>query len=81
MIKKAQTINYDNKGLLGIKSKYEEDIHINGHSSVWGSYWHFHFGWGYRCCLSFNRNAKCRGEESKKETIKREYEYELQIKK
>ena len=28
------------KGILGVKSKYEEDVFENGHSSVWGSYWH-----------------------------------------
>merc|ERR1712241_1219743 len=29
-----------------IKSKYEEDIHPNNHTSVWASYWK-DFQWGY----------------------------------
>lgn len=65
--------SHNNKGLIGIKSKYEEDVHSNGHSSVWGSYWHNHFGWGYKCCYSFDKRSKCRGEEGKVETIKTEY--------
>ena len=70
----------DNRGILGVVSKYEEDIHENGHSTVWGSYWHPVLGWGYRCCFSFDKKGKCRGEESKVETIKKEYELELQAK-
>ena len=72
--------SFEVKGILGIKSKYEEDVYVNGHSSVWGSYWHPHFGWAYRCCYSFDRNSKCKGEDGKKETIKKEYDYELRIK-
>lgn len=49
----------DSRGLTGIRSKYEEDVHTNGHTSVWGSYWHKHFGWGYRCCYSYDKNSQC----------------------
>mmetsp|Transcript_29289 Transcript_29289/g.56599 ORF Transcript_29289/g.56599 Transcript_29289/m.56599 type:complete len:693 (+) Transcript_29289:311-2389(+) len=36
------------KKRLPIPCKYEEDIHINGHTSVWGSYFHKGaFKWGY----------------------------------
>lgn len=35
-----------------IRSKYEEDIYINNHTSVWGSYWK-DGQWGYKCCHSF----------------------------
>jgi pre-mRNA-processing factor SLU7 len=35
-----------------IKSKYEEDVYINNHTSVWGSYWRGG-QWGYKCCHSF----------------------------
>jgi hypothetical protein len=44
---------------------------------VWGSYWHPILGWGYKCCFSFDKNAKCKGEEGKIETIKIEYEIEI----
>jgi pre-mRNA-processing factor SLU7 len=42
-------MNYrDGKG----KSKYEEDVLINNHISVWGSWWNETLGWGYACCHS-----------------------------
>jgi hypothetical protein len=39
------------RGLTGVKSKYDEDVFENGHTSVWGSYWSPNIGWGYRCCF------------------------------
>ncbi len=41
----------DMRGLTGVKSKYDEDVFENGHTSVWGSYWSPNIGWGYRCCF------------------------------
>lgn len=37
---------------LCFRSKYEEDVLINNHTSVWGSYWK-DGQWGYKCCHSF----------------------------
>ncbi|KAL6990305.1 hypothetical protein U1Q18_049777 [Sarracenia purpurea var. burkii] len=31
------------------RSKYEEDVYINNHTCVWGSWWKDH-QWGYKCC-------------------------------
>ncbi|KAK4408143.1 Pre-splicing factor SLU7 [Sesamum angolense] len=42
------------------KSKYEEDVYINNHTSVWGSWWKDH-QWGYRCCQQTVRNSYCTG--------------------
>ncbi|CAI2169863.1 625_t:CDS:2 [Funneliformis geosporum] len=42
------------------KSKYEEDVYINNHISVWGSFW-ADGRWGYKCCLSFIKNSYCTG--------------------
>ncbi|KAH6798632.1 Pre-mRNA splicing Prp18-interacting factor [Perilla frutescens var. frutescens] len=42
------------------KSKYEEDVHINNHTSVWGSWWKDH-QWGYKCCHQTVRNSYCTG--------------------
>ncbi|KAJ8765184.1 hypothetical protein K2173_011444 [Erythroxylum novogranatense] len=42
------------------KSKYEEDIWINNHTSVWGSWWKDH-QWGYKCCKQTIRNSYCTG--------------------
>ncbi|KAH9631837.1 hypothetical protein HF086_000661 [Spodoptera exigua] len=39
------------------KSKYEEDVLINNHTSVWGSYWR-DGQWGYKCCHSFIKAGK-----------------------
>ncbi|KAJ8961602.1 hypothetical protein NQ314_005919 [Rhamnusium bicolor] len=44
-----------------IRSKYEEDVYINNHTSVWGSYWKGG-QWGYKCCHSFVKNSYCLGE-------------------
>lgn len=47
-----------------IKSSYEEDVLINNHTSVWGSFWQ-HGNWGYKCCHSFIKNSYCVGESGK----------------
>ncbi|EDV20114.1 Pre-mRNA-splicing factor SLU7 [Trichoplax sp. H2] len=43
-----------------IRSKYEEDILINNHKTVWGSYWK-DGRWGYACCHSFIKMSYCTG--------------------
>ncbi|XP_011167880.1 pre-mRNA-splicing factor Slu7 [Solenopsis invicta] len=48
-----------------IRSKYEEDVHPNNHTSIWGSYWQ-DGKWGYKCCYSFIKNSYCTGEAGKK---------------
>lgn len=42
------------------KSKYEEDVFANNHTSVWGSWWK-DFQWGYKCCKQTIRNSYCTG--------------------
>ncbi|KAH1023881.1 pre-mRNA-splicing factor Slu7 [Dendroctonus ponderosae] len=44
-----------------INSKYAEDVSINNHTSVWGSYWKGG-RWGYKCCHSFIMNSYCLSE-------------------
>ncbi|XP_050316189.1 pre-mRNA-splicing factor Slu7 [Anthonomus grandis grandis] len=41
-----------------VMSKYEEDVYINNHTSVWGSYWEGG-QWGYKCCRSFLKHSYC----------------------
>lgn len=70
----AQTENYVEYSRSGkvvkgqekpvIRSRYEEDILINNHKSVWGSYWH-NGQWGYNCCYSFIKNSYCVGESGR----------------
>lgn len=67
----AQTENYveysrDGQLLHGqeqkmvARSKYEEDVYRNNHTSVWGSYWE-NGEWGYACCKQTVRNSYCTG--------------------
>ncbi|CAG8449152.1 7282_t:CDS:10 [Diversispora eburnea] len=70
----AQTENYVEYSRTGrvikgqerakAKSKYEEDVFLNNHTSVWGSYW-ADGNWGYKCCRSFIKNSYCTGYEKK----------------
>lgn len=64
----AQTENYteysrDGRIIKGaekqiIRSRYEEDVYINNHTAVWGSFWKAG-EWGFKCCHSFIRNSWC----------------------
>lgn len=44
--------------------RYEEDVLVNNHTSVWGSYWS-KGQWGYACCHQFVKNSYCIGEKGK----------------
>lgn len=45
------------------KTKYEEDMYANNHTSVWGSYFsRATKQWGFNCCHSCLRNSYCTGE-------------------
>lgn len=44
------------------KSKYEEDVFMNGHNTVWGSYFHIGaFRWGYADDHSLMKSSYCTG--------------------
>lgn len=43
------------------RSKYEEDVYVNNHTSVWGSFWE-NGQWGYACCHSTIKNSYCVGK-------------------
>ena len=46
------------------KSKYQEDVYVNGHTSVYGSF--FQQGrWGYKCCGALQKQAYCTGAASR----------------
>lgn len=42
------------------RSIYEEDVYINNHTTIWGSFWNAG-RWGYKCCKSFIKNSYCVG--------------------
>jgi len=48
------------RGKVAPRSKYVEDEHPNGHSSVWGSYFDRNtMTWGYACCKAATYSAYC----------------------
>ncbi|MCL7046135.1 hypothetical protein MKW94_017258 [Papaver nudicaule] len=60
-------VEYDRAGRIikGIemaitRSKYEEELYINNHTTVWGSWWKAH-QWGYKCCKQMIKNSYCTG--------------------
>jgi len=54
------------KTMVNLKSKYEEDVCINGHTTVWGSYFHKGaFMWGYSDDHSLMNNSYCTGSNGR----------------
>eukprot|EP00123_Amoebidium_parasiticum_P007998 comp18511_c0_seq1/m.19907 comp18511_c0_seq1/g.19907 ORF comp18511_c0_seq1/g.19907 comp18511_c0_seq1/m.19907 type:complete len:528 (-) comp18511_c0_seq1:78-1661(-) len=51
------------------KTKYEEDVVLNNHREVWGSYW-CDGQWGFACCYSTIKNSYCVGEAGKRARMK-----------
>ncbi|KAH8686047.1 putative mRNA splicing protein [Tricladium varicosporioides] len=70
VIESERYVEYDESGRIKgapkviAKSKYPEDVLINNHTSVWGSWWS-NFQWGYACCHSMVKNSYCTGEAGK----------------
>lgn len=66
-------VEYDRHGRVikgapkvSVKTKYEEDVFINNHSSVFGSYYNrARATWGYKCCHSSLKNSYCTGDKGK----------------
>ncbi|KAJ5153259.1 Pre-mRNA-splicing factor slu7 [Penicillium canariense] len=71
VVENERFVEYDESGAIkgapktATKSKYPEDIMVNNHTSVWGSWW-YEFKWGYSCCFSTVKNSYCTGVEGKK---------------
>lgn len=70
VVESEKFVEYDEyggiKGALAAKAKsqYAEDVFINNHTSVWGSWWK-DFQWGYACCYSTVKNSYCTGDAGK----------------
>ncbi|KAG0707387.1 Pre-mRNA splicing Prp18-interacting factor-domain-containing protein [Suillus ampliporus] len=48
------------------RSKYPEDVYVNNHTDVWGSWYDISGGtWGYACCHSTIHISYCAGEVGK----------------
>lgn len=60
-------VEYDRSGRVikgaevARRSKYEEDVRINNHTALWGSWW-ADGAWGYACCHSTVKNSYCTGK-------------------
>lgn len=71
VVENERFVEYDESGAIkgapkkATKSKYPEDVMVNNHSSVFGSWW-YEFKWGYACCYSTVKNSYCTGEDGKK---------------
>jgi hypothetical protein len=63
-------VEYDERGRIKgapkikAKSKYPEDVLLNNHTSVWGSWWS-NFQWGFACCHSTVKHSYCTGDAGK----------------
>lgn len=53
------------------RSRYEEDVHPQNHTSVWGSYW-TNGSWGYACCKSTTKNSMCLGAKAEQVRLQNE---------
>ena len=52
-----------------VRSRYEEDVLINDHLSVWGSWYSKYIGWGYSCCHSTEKHSFCLGNKGKERAL------------
>ena len=44
-------------GLTGIRTRYNEDVHLGQHTTVWGSWFCIiEKKWGYKCCKSTDKS-------------------------
>ena len=55
------------------RSRYEEDVIVNDHLSVWGSWYNVHLGWGYACCFSTDKMSYCSGVKGRKKALEKEF--------
>jgi len=55
---KLERIVDSNEEIIPKCSKYPEDVFINGHTSVWGSYYD-DGKWGYACCKQTIKHSLC----------------------
>ena len=48
-------------GLIGIKTKYNEDVYVGSHTTVWGSFFCKQTKkWGFKCCKTTDKTmVKC----------------------
>ncbi|EGR29555.1 step ii splicing factor slu7, putative [Ichthyophthirius multifiliis] len=60
------------------RSKYIEDVFINNHTTVWGSWYSDVLGWGFACCHNNLKDSVCSGDKGKKEALVKEFKIRKQ---
>ena len=55
-----------------VKSRYEEDVFINDHLSVWGSWYSKYLGWGFACCYATDKFSYCPGIKGREKALAKE---------
>lgn len=71
VVENERYVEYDERGQIkgapkaSNTSKYKENVLINNHKSIWGSWWS-NFQWGFACCHSTTKNSYCTGDVGKK---------------
>ena len=75
---KHDIVKTELNGLVGIKTRYNEDTFLGGHTSAWGSTFdRATKRWGFKCCLCYDRDVtRCLGEVGKMKVIKAREEAE-----
>ena len=75
---KNSIITTEESGLVGTKTKYNEDVLIGTHTTVWGSTFDIvEKRWGFKCCLCYDKSVlRCLGEAGRKKVIKEREEKE-----
>ncbi|KAH7828249.1 pre-mRNA-processing factor SLU7 [Monocercomonoides exilis] len=58
------TLMHPRHKVLQISSKYEEDVFVNNHTTIYGSYY-CQGKWGYACCHQFVRGSVCTGKSGR----------------
>jgi pre-mRNA-processing factor SLU7 len=61
------------RGSKVIRSKYEEDVMVNDHLAVWGSWYNKYLGWGYSCCYSTQKMSYCLGLKGREKALAKEF--------
>jgi hypothetical protein len=57
-VQKEHSVSY---GLVGLSSKYQENILLGKHQFVWGSYYDREAKkWGFKCCKQLHKEAECK---------------------
>jgi len=61
-----------------VRSKYEEDVYINDHTTVCGSWYNKYLGWGYGCCYSNEKTSYCAGIKGRERALAKELKLKTQ---